>query len=345
MVKAAAEMPHGGDLAVADAIFGTPADGWLDLSTGISPLAYPGTSLADRDWTALPQPSDVAALEAAARDCYAVPDAAAIVAAPGTQALIQSIPELNPRHAERACTLVVSPTYSEHALSFERQGWTVEAIADLPTELLPGVGAVVVTNPNNPDGRRWTRDRIIALADACAADGGLLVVDEAFADATAPDQSVASAAGRDGLIVLRSFGKFFGLAGLRLGFAVGPEHLISKLRTRLGPWAVSGPAITIGRRALSDRDWIAERRRDLAKLRGRLTELLSQSGFTVVGHGHLFVTVEQPHATRLHGELAARGVWIRRFAYSPQWLRFGLPGPGQFGRLSEALQRATDVVL
>jgi len=340
-VKPTFEMPHGGDMALAERVFGKPADGWLDLSTGISPFAYPIPRIPDDAWTALPQSSAIAALEAAARARYAAPDTAGLVAAPGTQALIQLMPSLAPP----ARVLVVSPTYSEHAIAFAAAGWDVEAVETLPTTIAHDVRAVVVTTPNNPDGRTWPREDIVWLAEKLSARGGLLVADEAFADAAPADEALTARCGPDGLVVLRSFGKFFGLAGLRLGFAIGAAPEIDALRKRLGPWAVSGPAAEIGRAALADDAWIEGQRRDITDARGRLTDALTGNGFDVVGHGHLFVTVSHPHATRLHGALAMEGVWVRRFDDAPNWLRFGLPSPADAARVSNALDKAIHAVL
>ncbi|MBF0305846.1 MAG: aminotransferase class I/II-fold pyridoxal phosphate-dependent enzyme [Alphaproteobacteria bacterium] len=177
----------------------------------------------------------------------------------------------------------------------------------------------------------------IALAEALARRGGLLVVDEAFAD-VAPEVSVAGRVG-PGMVVLRSFGKFFGLAGLRLGFAIAPPPLALALRDMMGPWAVAGPAIAIGTRALADRKWMAVTRNRLAREALALDGLLGAAGMTVLGGTPLFRLVSAGRAWALYEYLGERGILVRPFAVSPRWLRFGLP-PGAEGR--DRLKRALD---
>jgi cobalamin biosynthetic protein CobC len=246
-------MRHGGDIDDARAAYGEPADGWLDLSTGINPEPYPIGAVSAAAWYRLPQPGAEARLLTAARSAYGVPDSADVCCAPGTQVLIQLVARLR----SPARVAVIGPTYSEHAFSWSAEGasvvttsWSESAEADV----------VVVVNPNNPDGRVRSREEVLSAADRQARRGGLLVVDEAFAE-TRPDVAVAPFSGSPGLVVLRSFGKFYGLAGIRLGFAIGPTAEIARLRRWLGPWATSGPALELGARALADTAWPEQARR------------------------------------------------------------------------------------
>lgn len=323
---------HGGNLSRATAIFGAPTDGWLDLSTGINPRAYPDISVSNAAFSRLPSSGALDDLLTAARRAYGVPDVAAMCAASGTQALIQVLPSL----AESARVAVVGPTYGEHAHVWRAAGHRVVDI-DAP-ESAGDADIVVVSNPNNPDGRLFDRSSLKSLCANLAEAGGLLVVDEAFAD-VAPAISLAGDTGCPGLIVLRSFGKFFGLAGLRLGFAAGPPDLIGALEARLGPWAVSGPAIETGTRALSDGAWIDGTRVALAGLRERLDGILQSAGFTVVGGTDLFRLVEHQDAAAIYQRLGRAGVLVRDFTDRPDWLRFGLPGgDADFARLELALK-------
>ena len=244
---------HGGNLDEAQELFGEPEGGWLDLSTGINPDPYPDTSVADAALERLPRASQLSGLLDAARRYYEVPDSTAIIAAPGSQAVLQVLPTLTP-----ACSVaVLGPTYDEHAETWRACGHRVMTTADLSSAAQADV--VVLVNPNNPDGRCVPPGEIVEAARTLQAPAGLLVVDEAFAD-VAPELSVIPEIGGSPIIVVRSFGKFFGLPGLRLGFAVGAPNRIAALRRRLGPWAVSGPAIEIGTRALSDNLWIEKNR-------------------------------------------------------------------------------------
>lgn len=324
-------VPHGGDLAAAEARWGRPTKGWLDLSTGINPMPYPIPPIAPAAWHRLPQHDRLRELLETARSCYAAPSDVPVVAAPGTQILIQLLPRLRPG----ARVAILGPTYGEHAACWAAEGATVRAVGSLDEAAATEI--VVLVNPNNPDGCIIDSKRLLALADDLAARGGLLVVDEAFAEVT-PRASITSEAGRPGLLILRSFGKFFGLAGIRLGFALGPAAEIDRLARWLGPWAVPGPAIEIGIAALSDRGWQDETLARLLAAANRLTDLLTANGFADCGGTDLFRLVEHPQATRVWDRLGRAGILVRSFPDRPTLLRFGLPGDeGGFTRLAVAL--------
>lgn len=322
---------HGGDLSKASDRFGRPEEGWLDLSTGINPCPYPDTTVSPKSLARLPSSSALDGLLAAACIAYGIPPEAGLCAAPGTQAILQALPEI----VGRADVAVVSPTYGEHAHIWRQAGFSVSEIDSL--EQVGNAGIVVIVNPNNPDGRTTRQGKLDDLRAGLAAKGGFLIVDEAFAD-VAPDISVASSASQKGLLVLKSFGKFFGLAGLRLGFAAGRGDLIGALAARLGPWAVSGSAIEIGTRALADSAWIEATRAALAVSRGRLDRMLLSRGFDLVGGTDLYRLVQCDDSHGYFLRLADSGVLVREFPDRPGWLRFGLPGSdSDFDRLERAL--------
>lgn len=324
---------HGGSLATAEARFGRPADGWVDLSTGINPWPYPLPPLADAAWTRLPERADVDRLAATAAACYGAPAGSSLAVAPGTQALLQLVPRL----LRPAPAAVLEPTYGEHAPSWRLAGHPVTAVASLAEADAAGAVHVVVVNPNNPDGRVVPPAALLAAADRLAARGGWLLVDEAFADVV-PDASVAAAVGRPGLCVLRSFGKFYGLAGVRLGFALGPAALIRRVDAALGPWATSGPAIAVGQTALADGNWAGAMRDRLRQAAARLDCQLAAGGLTVVGGTPLYRLVRSDRAAEVHARLGAAGILVRAFPTQPDWLRFGLPPTvGAEHRLNAAL--------
>ena len=323
---------HGGDLDAATRRFGLPEGGWLDLSTGINPHAYPVPALSPEIWSRLPQPDAEAALIAAARASYGVPEKARIVAAPGTQALIQALPRARPAAARVA---ILGPTYGEHAHVWRAAGHAVREGAAL--EEAADSDIAIVVNPNNPDGRVRARDDLLALCDSLAGRGGWLVLDEAFAD-TDPAISLAGQSGRNGLVILRSFGKFYGLAGTRLGFALADEEVASALDASFGPWAVSGPALEIGRIALADTAWADAMRARLAHEAARLDALLEKNDLRVTGGTSLFRLVETGAAASLHETLGRRGILVRIFEDRANLVRVGLPGDDEsFDRLAAAL--------
>ncbi len=318
-------MIHGGMLDAASEIYGIARDRWLDLSTGINANPYPLPELAREYWYRLPDAGLDAWLRESAARCYGVADPAQIVPAPGTQALIQMLPRLFAPQP----VFVVSPTYREHALAWINAGHPVR------TGELEDAGharIVVLVNPNNPDGRIFDPQHLLRLARE-----RLVIVDEAFAD-TVPDVSVAGRVADTNLIVLRSVGKMFGLAGMRLGFAVAGMELSRRLRDALGPWAVSGPAAAVGAVMLSDEAWIKGARVRLKAAAGRLDGLLVRSRLSIVGGTPLFRLVETTSAAALFEHLCTSGVLVRRFADHDRWLRLGVPGREEdFERLGKTL--------
>ena len=323
-------MKHGGDLLEAAARFGGQPEDWLDLSTGIAPQPYPFTHPDQNSWARLPQAARVEKLKTTARVAYGAPAEAAILPAPGTQCLIQSLPLLFPE----AKVAILGPTYTEHAINWHRTAHSVDHATTL-IELENATIAVIV-NPNNPDGRVVPQTAIRELADRIDARGGLVVVDEAFADVD-PDASVIEDCGHSGLLVLRSFGKFFGLAGVRLGFAIGATTLINRLDEHIGPWAVPGPTIEIGIEAIGDAAWIERSRLDYAAAAAGLDRVLKAAGHEVVGGTSLFRLTRHPHARDVHEALAQRQILTRVFLDEPNLIRYGLPPHKDFERFAEAL--------
>ena len=305
---------HGGGLDAAIARHGGARTEWIDLSTGINPQPYPLPPLPGESGRALPDRGAFARLERAARGFWSVPDDAAILAAPGASALIARLPAVLPgRKAD-----IPGPTYNEHAAAFRAVGWAFgETGADLR----------VLVHPNNPDGRLW---------EAADIAGTRCVIDESFCD-VAPERSLVRLTGRDGVLVLKSFGKFWGLAGLRLGFAIGDHRTIARLAETLGPWAVSGPALEIATAALSDPGWADRTRARLADDADRLDRLMERAGARTLGGTTLFRLYEVENAARWQNRLARARIWSRIFPYSKTWLRLGLPTGAGWARLEAAL--------
>jgi cobalamin biosynthesis protein CobC len=329
---ALAPLPHGGDLAAARLLFPGAPEPFVDLSTGINPHSYPIPPLASDVFTRLPEPIALERLAIAAARAYAAPSAAHVVAAPGTQILLAQVAALVP--PGRA--MLLGPTYAEHARAAALAGHTVDEARDLAA--LVDSDLAIIVNPNNPDGRIVQRTDQLALAQALSARRGLMVIDEAFMDVGPPDASLCAEVERGRIVVLRSFGKFFGLPGLRLGFAIAAPAIAARLRAVLGPWAVSGPAIAIGERALADTAWIPATRTRVAEQATRLDQLLQGRGLAVVGGTSLFRLVRTPNAAALYDQMGRAGVVVRRFSEHPHWLRFGLP-PDEpaWQRLTESL--------
>jgi cobalamin biosynthesis protein CobC len=321
---------HGGDLKV----FGREHPGaprpLIDLSTGINPHAYEVGI--DMDWmTRLPGQSDEEACRTAFAT-YAGVDKGLVHVMPGTQAIISGLPHLF--HQKRVA--ILSPTYGEHEASWRKAG---HSITTFPASevLTADADIIVVTNPNNPDGYVFKAEALHACQARQRERGGWLIVDEAFVDCT-PEFSVATEVQNGGLLILRSFGKFFGLAGLRLGFLLAPENIAEPLMQRLGPWGVSTPALRIAAETYSDGTWIAESRKHLFgqmdRLRDRVIPLLG----TEIGRTPLFMLLDCVDAGAAAAQLADHGIFVRTFPNMRNYLRLGLPGePWAWDRLETAL--------
>ncbi|UHD15756.1 threonine-phosphate decarboxylase CobD [Thiocapsa bogorovii] len=313
-------LEHGGRLREAAARYGIPVQDWLDLSTGINPDGWPVPEVPGTAWSRLPEEDD--GLEEAAARCYGAPR---LLAVAGSQAAIQALPKL--RVPGRVGVPMVG--YQEHAQAWQRAGHRLVRLDDGDLGKESGAGldsldVLIVINPNNPTGRAWPVSRLLDWHARLAARGGWLVVDEAFMDTT-PQDSLAPFTDRPGLIVLRSLGKFYGLAGVRVGFVLGAVHLREALRSQLGPWTLSGPARHVARLALADSPWQEATRASLRRASVRLATLLSDYGLAPTGGSDLFQWVRTAEARYIQDRLAGMGVWVRRFETPPS-LRFGLPG-------------------
>lgn len=319
---------HGGNIDWAIRQYGGAAADWIDLSTGINRVPYPVPPLSPEAWTQLPTSAAQDSLIAAARNAFGTQ--AAILSVAGAQAAIQMIPRLTaPGRAA-----VLSPTYNEHAACLRAAGWSVAEVADIAG--LRGADLAVLVNPNNPDGRTHAPADLLALSGQV----GRLVIDESFADPR-PDLSLAARAGHNGLFVLRSFGKFYGLAGLRLGFVLGGAEDIAALSAQSGPWPISGAAIEVGRTALLDQVWADETTARLSTEADQADDLARRAGWQPVGGCALFRLYDTSDASAAQARLARYRIWSRIFPYSSRWLRLGLPGnPGEWARLADALQGA-----
>jgi cobalamin biosynthetic protein CobC len=330
--EVAAAVDHGGSLGRAKALFPQAPEPFVDLSTGINPHSYPLFDMPATALSRLPEQARADALAAVAAAAYGVRSAAQVVAAPGTQILLPRVASL----VEPGKARVLGPTYAEHARAAAIAGHRVEEVSRF--EELRGADLAVVVNPNNPDGRVIERERLLGLAASLRVEGGLLVVDEAFMDVGPHEQSLAGDVGQGGIVVLRSFGKFFGLAGVRLGFALTGEAMASRLAAQFGPWAVAGPALEYGILALGDTGWQDATRAVLRLQAARLDELLGLHGVPVSGGTSLFRYIDFERAGSLFLALGERGILLRHFADRPNVLRIGLPGvEEEWQRLGYAL--------
>jgi cobalamin biosynthetic protein CobC len=315
---------HGGRLIEARRAFPQAPEPFIDLSTGINPHPYPLGPLEAESLTRLPEPEALGELQEIAAGAYGARDPAMVVAAPGTQILISLLPHL--LGLERAT--ILGPTYAEHEAAWAQVGAAVGTEHE-PAAFLRAArvgGAAILCNPNNPDGSRRDPGMVLELADAMRRVGGVVICDEAFADLETPDPGLARYLPHPGLLILRSFGKTYGLAGLRLGFLLASPELARHIRLALGPWAVSGPALSVGCTALADPAWRDCMGSHLQQACERLDRLVTSAGLREAGGTRLFRLFRGGQASAVFHALGAAGILTRRFAHDPDLLRFGLPG-------------------
>jgi cobalamin biosynthesis protein CobC len=309
---------HGGRIAVAAARYPAAPLPWLDLSTGISPWAYPVGEIEQDVWRNLPSTESLRELEAAAASAFGGVSHDQIVAVPGTDLAIR----LLAKQVAAPRVGIVGPTYGGY-----QSAWPDAQIQSF--EAAKGADLLVCANPNNPDGAVIPAQQLLDLPN-------IRIVDEAFADAM-PEHSLLPH--RHGAIVLRSFGKFFGLAGVRLGFVIADRPIIDELRAGLGDWPISGPAIAIGTCAYRDIKWQMQQRDRLACASRRLKSLFNDNGLAMLGGTSLFQLIHHIDAASLFDHLAQSGILVRPFKQKLHWLRFGIPGTdADFDRLAAAFE-------
>ena len=323
---------HGGRIDVAARLYPSAPAPWIDLSTGINPIAWPVPSIALARYQRLPLARDLAQIAEAAGEAYGLPANAAILPVPGSEMAIRLLPRL----IGAGGAGILGPSYGSYDSTWREAGLELHEVAALPNPNTNDLATLIVVNPNNPDGRIIARADLAAFARAWTATGRRLIVDEAFAD-VCPDASMLAMPELPvGTLVLRSLGKFFGLAGLRVGFVIVPESDAAVWRGVLGDWPVSGPACEIATSALRDAAWIAVTRARLAVDRARLHRILGGAGLRLLGGTDLFGLFEAPDGVDLLDHFARAGILIRGFAAEPQRYRFGLPAEDAWQRLEAA---------
>jgi cobalamin biosynthesis protein CobC len=319
--RTAALRIHGGRIDIAASLYPMAPQPWIDLSTGINPICWPVPPLSPALYQRLPLAAEMAQLVAAAGQAYGCPDNAAIVPVPGSEIAIRLLPRLT--GVKRVG--ILAPTYGSHAAAWRAADAELHELDALPEQRRHDLQALVVVNPNNPDGRVIAQPELVAFAQAWTMTGRRLIVDEAFADVR-PEASLLSLPRLPaGTVVLRSFGKFFGLAGLRVGFVVVAQAEAAVWEDLLGDWPISGPACEIATSALRDTAWIAATRIRLAADRQRLDRTLAEAGLKPIGGTDLFGLFEAADQFDWLDHFARAGILIRSFADAPQHYRFGLP--------------------
>ncbi len=315
---------HGGRVDLAATLYPDAPTPWIDLSTGINPCAWRSDPLPPVDLTTLPSPASIAVLEEAAAAMFGT-DSACVLALPGSEIGLRLLAGLDlPRPAR-----FVAPSYATHAEVFGHASAVMRPTIDNIED-----GTLLLANPNNPDGLLDKPERLLAVT----RNGAWLVVDEAFVDLVPSYSIVPHLRPSDRVIVFRSFGKTFGLPGVRLGFMIAPPAQVAAMRHQLGSWPVSACAVAYGTAAYRDSAWIDATRLACIARAARLDTMLARHGLHATGACPLFRLVESSAAAAIFNRLAHAGILTRTFDHAPHWLRIGLPRDDiAFDRLDRAL--------
>ncbi|WP_153914580.1 threonine-phosphate decarboxylase [Shewanella sp. TC10] len=325
---ASKQLHHGGRLRQAAKDYGIDINQWLDLSTGVSPWHYPETYCTSDYWNQLPQDNDGLLEAAMGYYCSQAQVNWHCLATAGSQAAIQTLPRMISMQQSHFQTVLVPRIgYKEHQKAWQAQGFTIITYDCSPTvEQIAKADVLVVINPNNPLGCQLDSQIQLNWLEQIHQQGGLMVVDEAFIDcdphADASLLQTTSAPYSSSLIVLRSIGKFFGLAGARVGFCFASPSNIEQLNLLLGPWQVNGPAREVVKRALLNTEWQTNQRKKLAQSSCELTQVL-QRYFNRITVTPLFIRVETSTAPKIHHQLAEQAILVR-LTDEKDALRFGL---------------------
>lgn len=319
---------HGGDLDRAVMEFGGKKSEWIDLSTGINPNFYPVDSIENIDIHTLPSKDDIKNLIDVARKFYYTNGFLNVLS--GAQAAINLLPYLFPS----GDVSIIEPTYNEYKQTFLNTNWKVNIVHNL--KKMEGSTIAIICNPNNPDGKIFYQDDLIKLSKKV----DLLVIDESFMDLY-PSLSMSNIINKNtkNIIILKSFGKFFGLAGVRLGFIISGKDISEKIENLIGPWQVSNPAIIAGTQALKDDVWIKNNIQKLKKYAYKLDILANQLNWRLIGGTYLYRLYETDSSIETQKKLAQKKIWSRIFSYSNNWIRLGIPSEKKFLEVSSKLSK------
>ncbi len=334
---------HGGDLAYWQRKVGNDALNWLDLSSACNREPWPVPEVSTALWMALPDQTEL--LEQAERYFARRPNAIGA----GSQHIIESLPPLLRESGCLTNQTVFVPRigYQEHAFAWRKWGYDI-VYYDALEELLTQHWAVaVVIQPNNPTGELASASILSQLVAHAEQQGASLVVDEAFIDAT-PEWSVLNHQQTkdlsESLFVMRSVGKFFGLAGARVGFVFCASKWQVALNNLLGPWPVATPSLHLVSLALADTAWQSHALQNLTVRQAAFVERVMPKLNTVFDsqdsvRNALFTTWfldSQAYAEHVFTMLHQVGVHTR---LGDGWIRVALPALDEMDALNRALIR------
>ena len=302
---------HGGDIDLAIKKYGGEREDWIDLSTGINGTSYPWQQSIKFELRNLPSNKLLVNLERAASAAYKVAENTETAAVSGAQQIISLLPICLKSYNSVA---ILGPTYNEYEKAFKSSGIKAQTVSEVSK--LSSSDIAIIVNPNNPTGKVIAEE----ILDDLSKKVRILIIDESFK--TFSSRRIQKF---ENVIQINSLGKFFGLAGVRLGFVSGPSDFIKSVRRMLGPWPISSIAAEIGTIALNDNTWISEMEKILLEGSNVLHKACSTKNWKLVGKTNLFHTYATSSSLEVEKQFAAHYIWIRTFDYSETWVRLGIP--------------------
>ncbi len=317
---------HGGDIDLAIKKYGGQRADWIDLSTGINRTSYPWQENVKVELRDLPSNKLLRSLEKAASRAYKVAEDKDTAAVQGAQQIISLLPICLKNYNSVA---ILGPTYNEYEKAFKSSEIKAETVSEVSK--LSSSDIAIVVNPNNPTGKVIAEEILNDLSKKVR----ILIIDESF-----KMFSSRRIQKFDNVIQINSLGKFFGLAGVRLGFVSGPSNFIKSVRGMLGPWPVSSIAAEIGKIALNDQAWISQMEKILLEGSDVLHRACNRKNWKLIGKTNLFHTYATSSSLKVEKQFAAHYIWIRTFDYSETWVRLGIPtSKYEWTRVRQALNQ------
>ena len=317
---------HGGDIDLAIKKYGGERKNWIDLSTGINRTSYPWQESVNVHLRDLPGSKLLMSLEETASRAYKIAVGTDTVASSGAQQIINLLPLYLKKYNSVA---ILGPTYNEYESAFKSSNVRTKMVSEISDLYCSDIAIIV--NPNNPTGKEIAEEALDELSKKVR----ILIIDESF-----KMFSSRKIQKLDNVIQINSLGKFFGLAGLRLGFVSGPSDFIKSVRNMLGPWPISSLAAEIGLVALNDKIWISEMEKILLAASNALHEVCNSKNWKLVGKTNLFHTYAISNCLEVEEQFAAHGIWVRTFDYSETWVRLGIPtSECELTRVKQALNQ------
>ena len=350
---------HGGVRPAQIRALGLRPEQVVDFSASVSPIGPPEglwDALRKVDLSSYPDPQCLELRESLCRHLSKTVSPEHILMGNGSTEIIHLLARayLSPPRAGTVNTMLqLTPTYGEYEGACRLAGaatsnaaakpcpwfrWDMAEVASQVTRERPSL--VFLCNPNNPTGVFLDSREIETLAQAVAATGGLLVIDEAYISFVDDAWDSLGLALGSNVVLVRSMTKDYALTGLRLGYALASEQIIARLAAFQPDWSVNGLAQAAGLVALADTNYLPRARKAVTQAKEFLADRLAGLGLTVHPSSANFLLVNVGEGGFWHDNLMRRGIFVRDCTSFglPEHIRVGVRSLDDCRRLVEAME-------